>query len=353
MRTLRVRLTPLGLTAVLIVACTGENVALTPDAATAEGGTAATGGTAANGGTAATGGTPATGGGAQPVAGAPGAGGQPGGAGEPGAGGRPVGPGDSDDDGVPDGSDNCPTDANHDQSDTDADGVGDVCDLPGPLGDADDDGVPDATDNCPRTANAPQTDTDGDGQGDACDDTSPDCTEEICNGRDDDCDRQVDEGLDCCAPACAGKVCGPDGCGGTCGTCPGDDLCAADASACLPVGRSLCEPCTVGAQCTGNGGTGACAQNNQTGETFCVIPCLLFCDFAGFDCLDLDGSGDTWCTPPLSTCTDPCLFVECGAGTHCDAGRCVADAAQDRCAGVRCPGEGETCDPETGFCVSG
>ena len=35
--------------------------------------------------------------------------------------------------------------------------------------DTDLDGVPDATDNCPNTANANQTDTDGDGIGDACD----------------------------------------------------------------------------------------------------------------------------------------------------------------------------------------
>jgi hypothetical protein len=41
--------------------------------------------------------------------------------------------------------------------------------------DTDSDGVPDSTDNCPTTANANQTDTDGDGIGDACD-TADDTT---------------------------------------------------------------------------------------------------------------------------------------------------------------------------------
>jgi hypothetical protein len=36
-------------------------------------------------------------------------------------------------------------------------------------GDTDGDGIPDATDNCPTVANPTQTDTDGDGVGDACD----------------------------------------------------------------------------------------------------------------------------------------------------------------------------------------
>jgi C1A family cysteine protease len=71
---------------------------------------------------------------------------------------------DSDGDGVPDIVDNCPSDYNPDQTDTDGDGIGDACDD-----DDDNDTVADASDNCPTVPNPDQLDTDGDGQGDACD----------------------------------------------------------------------------------------------------------------------------------------------------------------------------------------
>ena len=71
---------------------------------------------------------------------------------------------DTDGDGVPDSSDNCPGAANADQADADGDGLGDACDP-----DTDGDGVANASDNCPSVANSGQVDIDGDGLGDACD----------------------------------------------------------------------------------------------------------------------------------------------------------------------------------------
>jgi len=59
-------------------------------------------------------------------------------------------PADSDNDGVPDISDNCPNTGNPDQADADSDGFGDLCD------------------NCPDRHNRRQQDRDGDGIGDAC-----------------------------------------------------------------------------------------------------------------------------------------------------------------------------------------
>jgi hypothetical protein len=54
---------------------------------------------------------------------------------------------DSDSDGIPDSSDNCPNDANGSQQNTDGDGLGNVCDA-----DNDNDGIPDTADACPAQA---------------------------------------------------------------------------------------------------------------------------------------------------------------------------------------------------------
>jgi hypothetical protein len=104
---------------------------------------------------------------------------------------------DSDGDGIPDTSDNCPITINPTQTDTDGDGDGDACDIDDdgdglidasePSGceldsDCDDDNVSDGAsdpdgggpivagpDNCIQLGNTDQTNTDGDAEGDACD----------------------------------------------------------------------------------------------------------------------------------------------------------------------------------------
>jgi Ca2+-binding RTX toxin-like protein len=80
---------------------------------------------------------------------------------------------DADQDGVPDGHDNCPSVANASQVNTDgaADG-GDACDT-----DDDNDLVSDSSDNCGLITNPGQGDLDRDGFGDACDgtDNRPSC----------------------------------------------------------------------------------------------------------------------------------------------------------------------------------
>lgn len=83
---------------------------------------------------------------------------------------------DTDGDTTPDAFDNCPFYDDlgdmlpDDQTDTDGDGVGDLCDDDLGLDDQDGDGIlNDGTDNCPAIPNADQADADGDLLGDACD----------------------------------------------------------------------------------------------------------------------------------------------------------------------------------------
>lgn len=101
---------------------------------------------------------------------------------------RPEVPGDDDGDGVVNADDNCPTVPNPDQADCDGDDQGDACDqdddgdtIPDPsdlcsacdpppadVHDEDGDGMVDVCDNCPEVANVEQTDADADGVGDLC-----------------------------------------------------------------------------------------------------------------------------------------------------------------------------------------
>jgi Tol biopolymer transport system component len=72
---------------------------------------------------------------------------------------------DPDRDGVPSATDNCASEGNPAQANTDSDADGDACDL-----DDDNDGWEDTFDNCPKTPNPDQAQHDSDLFGDACDD---------------------------------------------------------------------------------------------------------------------------------------------------------------------------------------
>ncbi len=131
-----------------------------------------------------------------------------------------------------------------------------------------------------------------------------------------------------CAPNCAGKSCGSDGCGGSCGTCPAGTSCDAQGT-CQPA----CVPSCIGKNCGPDGCGGSCGtclggqQCSLSGTCACVPSCT------GKVCGD-DGCGGT-----CGTCQPP---------TACVAGQCVCQPA---CAGKNCGPDG--CGGSCGSCPAG
>ncbi|MBN1773416.1 MAG: hypothetical protein JXB32_19295, partial [Deltaproteobacteria bacterium] len=56
-----------------------------------------------------------------------------------------------------------------------------------------------------------------------------------------------------CTPACTGRECGPDGCGGSCGSCPTGETCNSS-------GVCVCTPSCTGRECGPDGCGGSCGS---------------------------------------------------------------------------------------------
>ena len=182
---------------------------------------------------------------------------------------------------------------------------------------------------------------DADAQGESCGDG-------VCSAAETCASCEVDCGCDetelciegaCCAPNCAGRECGDDGCGGSCGVCPAGSACA-------------------GGQCAPGCGDGACSGLETCGSCPGDCPC----------------DADTVCHQD-ACCAPDCAGKVCGgdgcggtcgacpAGTSCDQGTCAPGCGDGLCAGAEtcetcpsdcaCPGgsvcfAGECCTPSCG-----
>ena len=141
---------------------------------------------------------------------------------------------------------------------------------------------------------------------------------------------QGDDTLSCpCTPACDGKECGNDGCGGSCGTCDPGFYC--DQGSCQ---EGECVPDCEDKECGSDGCEGACGDcldGYYCDQGTCVEgECVPLCD--GKDC------GPNGCG---GSCGD------CGCGEACDADTCVFHACDGKvCGDDGCGGECGTCQDD-------
>lgn len=97
------------------------------------------------------------------------------------------------------------------------------------------------------------------------------------NAADGRCEPGCPDDPDCtaCVPGCAGRECGGDGCGGSCGSCAADERCASGMC------DSSCSPDCGGRACGADGCGGSCgtcdapSTCNSAGE--CVSECVPEC----------------------------------------------------------------------------
>ncbi len=113
-------------------------------------------------------------------------------------------------------------------------------------------------------------------------------------------DSASSEGVAACTPKCAGRACGDDGCGGTCGSCSNGALCNV-AGACVADCTKSCGALglTCGQHCGVSCGTCPAGASCDAGRCTCAPQC------DGKSCTDADGCGGT-CGPCPSevSCTD-------------------------------------------------
>ena len=134
----------------------------------------------------------------------------------------------------------------------------------------------------------------------------------------------VEDGEAPCTPSCGGKNCGDDGCGGSCGTCPGGQTCSS--GVCTGGGGDACGGVTEKGTCEGN--TLKYCAGGQLKTFDCTTyskVCGYDASFDWYDCVE----DTTSCTPDCSgkSCGDDGCGGSCGScpsGQTCSSGSCEA-----------------------------
>ncbi len=160
---------------------------------------------------------------------------------------------------------------------------------------------------------------------------------EECNGIDDDCNGETDEGFPAgtcgsCTPDCSGRECGPDpACATSCGTCTAPETCNS-------AGECVCVP---------GCGTRECGPDPVCGLSCGTCTAPEVCDAWGM-CSCVPNCTGRVCGP------DPVCGTSCGtcvAPTTCDAsGHCVGSCTPD-CTGRVC-GPDPVCGTSCGACTA-
>ena len=172
----------------------------------------------------------------------------------------------------------------------------------------------------------------------------------------------IDGKAEVCTPECAGKKCGPNGCGGGCGTCEAwlqcDDAGQCSSAPCVSSidcpGDLVCEE-TLG-QCVVCVQDGDCDEGETCGpDHLChgVVPCTSDKDCKDYGLLcDLDAGVCVQCLKSAHCAEDEycqdsyCLPDVCAAGeSHCEEGQVLAcsDDGSGWVPAEAC-GEGQYCD---------
>jgi hypothetical protein len=164
-----------------------------------------------------------------------------------------------------------------------------------------------------------------------------------------------------CTPNCSGKLCGDNGCGGSCGTCTGGKTCNASGQ-CV----SSCTPNCAGKTCGDNGCGGACGTCtggktcNASGQCVastglygvpagCIVQTYACNPVSNQNCqaghaCDQDTNGNFVCYPPPNdvpkggSCDNQSTF--CQGGASCYSGVCTPYC----CSSADCTG-GKACTP--------